>query len=201
MVLKSNGGKLPIGYVADFDGFDTETWFSENAMTNILSFSLVKKEYDISYDGDSFIVHRAAKGFPNMVFKPHRSGLHVYDPHDPRGVASYLFIETVESNKALFTRRQLDGADKVRNLQAGLAFPSDRDLMWALQSNMIKDWPLSVTDMRTGKKVYGKSIAMLKGKTVRSAPPVETNGIERNVQLQASFTRTGLSRVRKGYGE
>ena len=51
--------------------------------------------------------------------------------------------------------------------------------MWALQSNMIKDCPLLVTDMRTAKKVYGKSIAMPKGKTVRSAPPVvQQNFIE-----------------------
>ena len=81
-------------------------------------------------------------------------------------------METVESNKALFTQRQLDGAEKVRNLQAGLAFPSDRDMMWALQSHMIKDCPLSVMDMRVAEKEYGKSIAMLKGKAVRSAPPV-----------------------------
>jgi hypothetical protein len=51
MVLKSNGGSLPINEVADFEGFKRETWFSRNAMTNILSFSLVKSEYDITYDG------------------------------------------------------------------------------------------------------------------------------------------------------
>ena len=77
----------------------------------------MEKEYAISYDGDVFIVHRAAKGFPDMVFKPHNSGLHVYNPNDPRGVASYSFMEIVE--------RQLSNAEKVRNLQAGLAFPSD----------------------------------------------------------------------------
>jgi hypothetical protein len=122
MMLKSNRGMLPIGQVANFDGFKNEVWFSRDAITDILSFSLFEKEHDISYNGDAFIVHRAAHGFPDMVFKPHKSGLHVYDPHDPRGMASYSFMETVESNKALFTRQQLDGADKVCNLQAGLAF-------------------------------------------------------------------------------
>jgi hypothetical protein len=57
MVLKSNGGKLPINVVANFEGFKREMWFSRNAMTNILSFSLVKSEYDITYDGDAFIIH------------------------------------------------------------------------------------------------------------------------------------------------
>ena len=80
-------------------------------------------------------------------------------------------METVESNMALFSKRQLQDAMKVQDLRAGLAFPSDRDMTWALQSNIIKDCPLLVRDLRTATKVYGKSIAMLKGKTVRSAPP------------------------------
>ena len=178
MVLVSNGGRLPLSKVADFAGFETETWFSTDAMTNILSFRLVRCEYEISYDGHSFIIHRAVKGFPDMVFKPHNNGLYVYDPDDPRGMASrHCFMETVENNMALFSQRQIKDAIKVRNLQAGLAFPSDTDLKWALQSNVIKDCPLTVADLRTATTVYGKSIAMLKGKTVKSAPSVVRQNI------------------------
>ncbi len=57
-----------------------------------------------------------------MVFKPHKSGLHVYDPDDPRGLASHCFMKTVESNMLLFTKKQIHGANFARNLQAGLAF-------------------------------------------------------------------------------
>jgi hypothetical protein len=78
MILKSNGGILPINEVADFEGFKREMWFSRNAMTNILSFSLVKSEYIITYDGDAFIIHQVDKGYSDMVFKPHKSGLHVW---------------------------------------------------------------------------------------------------------------------------
>ncbi len=91
MVLKSIDGKLLINEVADFEGFKRQTWFLRNAMTNILSFSLVKSEYDINYDGDAFIIHWAAKGYSDIVFKPHKCGLHVYDPDDPRG--RYSFVE------------------------------------------------------------------------------------------------------------
>jgi hypothetical protein len=104
----------------------------DNQTTSILSFFLVKSEYDITYDGDAFIVHRAAKGYSDMVFKPHKSGLHVYDPDKPRGLASHCFMETVESNMLLFTKRQIHGANLVRNLQAGLAFPSNADMKWAI---------------------------------------------------------------------
>ena len=165
MVLKSNGGKLIIKEVADFEGFETETWFSRDTMTNIISFLLVKSEYDITYDRDAFIIHWAAKGFPDMVFQPHESGLHVYDPEDARGLVSYSFMETVESNMALFTKQQIHSANQVCTLQAGLAFLSDSDIVWALQSNMIKDCPLTAKDMRTAAMVWGRNSAMLKGKT------------------------------------
>jgi hypothetical protein len=172
MILKSNGGSLLINEVANFEGFKRETWFSRNAMTNILSFSLVKSEYNITYDRDAFIIHRAAKDYSDMVFKPHKSGLHMYDPDNSRGLASHCFMETVESNMSLFTKRQIYGGNLVRNLQAGLAFSSNADMKWAIQSNLIKDCLLTVKDMGMAIKVWGPSIAMLKGKTVRTTPPV-----------------------------
>ncbi len=119
MILKSNGGSLLINEVANFEGIKRETWFSRNAMTNILSFSLVKSEYHITYDRDAFIIHRATKGYSGMVFKPHKSGSHVYDPDDPRGLASHCFMETVDSNMSLFTKRQIHSVNLARNLQAG----------------------------------------------------------------------------------
>jgi hypothetical protein len=45
-------------------------------------------------------------------------------------------------------------------------------MKWAIQSNLIKDFPVTVKDMGTAIKVWGPSIAMLKGKTVRMTPPV-----------------------------
>jgi hypothetical protein len=84
MILKSNGGSLPINEVANFEGFKRETWFSRNAMTNILSFSLVKSEYDFTYDRDAFIIHWAVKGYSDRVFKPTRAGDMVFKPHKSR---------------------------------------------------------------------------------------------------------------------
>ena len=73
---------------------------------------------------------------------------------------------------SLFTKRQIHDANLARNLQAGLAFPSNADMKWAIQSNLIKDCPVTVKDMGMAIKVWGPSIAMLKGKTVRMTPPV-----------------------------
>ena len=75
--MKSNGDRLLVNEVADFEGFEKETWFLRDAMTNILSISLARKEYVITYDGEDFIIHRVSKGYLDMVFKPHKSGLHI----------------------------------------------------------------------------------------------------------------------------
>ena len=176
MQLRSNGGKLPINEIADCEGFDEAVWFSKTAMTNILSFARVKREYLITYEGDNFIIHWSSNGFPDMVFKPHPSGLHVYDPCDKRGLASFCFLETVDENKAMFTNKQVSSAEKARNLHAGLAFPSMSDYKWALQANLLRDCPVTVQDLSVALKIWGPSVAMMKGKTVcKTPPPVQQN--------------------------
>ncbi len=149
----------------------------EDAITNILSLSLVKREYSISYDGEDFIIHQAKHGYADMVFMPHPSGLHVHDPDDPWGHASYSFIETVEENMAMFTKHQIVNAKLARKLQAGMAYPSIPDLKWVVQSNQIKDCPVIAQDVNVALKIWGPSVALLKGKTVRCTPPVVVQDI------------------------
>jgi hypothetical protein len=151
--LDGNGGKMLINKIATYEGFDEAVWFSTKAMTNILSFARVKKEYRITYNGDYFIIHRKAKGFPDMVFKPHPSGLHIHDPYDKRGLASFCFLETVDESKAMFTNKQIISADKARNLHAGLAFLSMQDYKWALQANLLRDCPVTVQDLSVALKI------------------------------------------------
>ncbi len=163
--------------VADIDRFNKEVWYSEYAITNILSLSQVKREYSISYDGEDFIIHQAKHGYVDMVFKPHPSGLHVYDPDDPRGHASYSFIKTVDKNMAMFTERQIVNADLACKLQAGMAYPSIPDLKWVVQSNQIKNCPVTAQDVNVALKIWGPSVALLKGKPVRRMPPVVVQDI------------------------
>jgi hypothetical protein len=175
--LTSNRGNLLILEVADFEGFNIEVWYSEDAMTNILSLSLVKREYSISYDGEVFIIHQAKHGYADMVFKRHPSGLHVYDPDDPCSHASYSFVKTVKDNMAMFTKRQIVNAELACKLQAGMAYPSILDLKWVVQSNQIKDSPVTAQDVKVALKIWGPSVALLKGKTVRRTPPVVVQDI------------------------
>jgi hypothetical protein len=43
-----------------------------------------------------------------------------------------------------------------------------KDFKWVIQSNQIKDFPVTVQDIYGARKIWGKNIAALKGKTIRS---------------------------------
>jgi hypothetical protein len=106
------------------------------------------------------------------LFKEHPNGLHVFDPRQ----ADFAFIETMESNMQLFSKRQVARADKARSLYASLGFPSQKDFMWILRSNQIKDCPVTVEDAMAAYKIWRPSVAALKGKTVRKKlEPVKTD--------------------------
>jgi hypothetical protein len=48
--------------------------------------------------------------------------------------------------------------------------------MWILRSNQIKDSPVTVEDAMAAFKIWGPSVAALKGKTVRKRPePIKTD--------------------------
>ena len=81
-----------------------------------MSLAVVKREYEVRYNGDVFIIHCERHGYSDIVFKPHASGLHFLDTNDPRSVASYAFVETVVENMSLFTKRQIASANQARNL-------------------------------------------------------------------------------------
>ncbi len=136
----------------------------------------MKKQCKVTYDSEeeSFLVHRETTRLPNLLFKKHGNGLHFFDPR----TASFTFVETVESNMQLFSKRQVAWADKARSLYASLGFPSRQDFLWILRFNQIKDCPVTVEDAMAACKIWGPSIAALKGKTeCRQPEPVNSDTV------------------------
>ena len=80
MTVQGSGGTLDITHIARLKGYTSKPWFSKEAITNILSFKNMIKKYRITYDSNDemFVVHRKESGPPNMEFRMHSSGLHVY---------------------------------------------------------------------------------------------------------------------------
>ena len=100
------------------------------------------------------------------------SALHVLDINDPRSQESYAFVETVADNMQMFTKREIADGNLARDLQAVLGYPSNGDLKWIIQANYLKDNPVRTRDVDVALKIYGPSVALLKGKTVRQTAPV-----------------------------
>jgi hypothetical protein len=174
LILKSNVGKLIAHHIADVVDYDEPVWFSKKAITNIFMLKNMKKQYRVTYNSSekTSLVHRKAAGLPNLLLKEHRNGLHFFDPRQ----ADFAFIDMVESNMRLYSKRQVVHADKACSLYASLGFPSQKDFMWILRSNQIKDSPVMVKDAMVAYKIWGPSVAALKGKTVRKRPePVKTD--------------------------
>ncbi len=176
LTLKSNGGELIVYHIANVTDYDEPVWFSKKAIANIFALKIMKKQYKVTYDSseESFLVHCKAAGLPNLLFKEHANGLHFFDPRQ----VDFAFVETVESNMQLFSKRQVARADKACSLYASLRFPSKQDFLWILRFNQIKDCPVMVEDAMAAYKIWGPSVAALKGKTVRKKPePVKTETV------------------------
>jgi hypothetical protein len=174
LILKSNGGKLIAHHIANIADYNEPVWFSKKAITNIFMLKNMKKQYRVTYNSleETFLVHCKAAGLPNLLFEEHGNGLHFFDPRQ----ADFAFVKTVESNMRLYSKWQVVCADKACSLYASLGFPSRKDFMWILRSNQIKDSPVTVEDAIVALKIWGPSVAALKGKTVRNRPePVKTD--------------------------
>jgi hypothetical protein len=174
LILKSNGGELIAHHIANVADYDEPVWFSKKAITNIFMLKNMKKQYKVTYDSseETFLVYREAAGLSNLLFKEHGNGFHFFDPRQ----ADFAFVNTVESHMQLHSKRQVARMDKARSLYASLGFPSRKDFMWILRSNQIKNSPVTVEDVMVAHKIWGPSVAALKGKTVRKRPePIKTD--------------------------
>jgi hypothetical protein len=174
---------MKVHQIADIGRGQLPVWFSKRAITNILSLKEVVKTYRVIYDSSdsAFFVLREDIGLPNMIFKMHSSGLHYYDPSREE----FSFVVTVEDTMAPFNKRQILGADKARTFNACLAFPSLPDYKWILRSGQVDECPVSMEDVEIAQKIWGPSIAALKGKTVRTkAVPVKTDIVQVPVEIR-----------------
>ena len=80
------------------------------------------------------------------------------------------FTTLVSDLKKSFTRREIAGADKARMLYKSLGMPSYTQFISMLNSNRIKNCPVTAADVTRALHIYGPDIATLKGKTARVKP-------------------------------
>ena len=76
--------------------------------------SNVIQQYQVTYDSEDrmFIVHREAKGKPNIEFRMHKSGLHYYDLTGNQSLYTTKLTKDFNQMKKYFTQlQQLQDSD------------------------------------------------------------------------------------------
>jgi hypothetical protein len=66
--------------------------------------------------------------------------------------------------------REIDLADKARDLYRKLGRPSQQQFEDILKQNLIRNCPVTVDDAKRALLIYGPDLATLKGKTTRGQP-------------------------------
>jgi hypothetical protein len=169
----TNGGiqiNSEIGTVRNFG----DVWFNPASLANILSMSAVSKVCRITMDTsveNALHVHRANGTI--MTFKEFKSGLYYYDAaavqdnHSSQQVDAYLFLNTVASKKAQYTRREIEGAENARKLHRLIGDPSEKDYDDILQNNRVRNCPLTADDAKRALNIWGPAVHALEGKMVK----------------------------------
>ena len=172
--LQSNGGIISTNWMGKHRQHHFWCWYDDEAISNVISLGKIRESgrFHVSYDFDKgiFTLTNLQTG-QETFFHMNEVGLHV-TPLNPQAVS---MLTTVEANKALYTKRQIAGAEKARALYQVIGYPSLRDFLHLLQTNQIKNCPVTVEDVKICQKIYGPDVYALKGKTVRHKPRVVIN--------------------------
>lgn len=85
-------------------------------------------------------------------------------------VGDHAMIETVKSNMARYTKREIAGADKARLLLGKMGFPSVQNAIEIATRG--SNFDVTARDFAVANNIYGTDIATLKGKTRKMATVV-----------------------------
>ena len=156
-----------------------EVWYNPNSMVNILSFAEVSARFRVTLDtadSNEFIVHLDDGSV--MCFREVDSGLYMLT-HNSTNTAvnhySSTFITLVDDLKSLYTKRELEGAERTRKLCHHINMPNYKKFMRLIEANYFRNNPVTVDDVKRALHIYGPDTAYLQGKTTRKkSPPIMT---------------------------
>jgi hypothetical protein len=183
----TNAGSKLIRKEADVVGAGT-VWFDPDALANILSFGLLSDKFRITYDNeveDAFCVY-----LPSGMIKFTRQddGLYRFRLPDeylgrqckssekhyghaivPKGLPCHQ-VTTRAENRKNYTERQYERAKRARDFYHSVGTPMLGKFKALLRSNMVSDCPITYEDVCIAEKIFGPSVAKLKGKSTRKTP-------------------------------
>ncbi|GFH56607.1 hypothetical protein CTEN210_13083 [Chaetoceros tenuissimus] len=174
----SNGGSLDYTKSGNVKVLPKiKAYVNSNSLANILGFCDVVDNYSVTFDSrndDYFVVHVTET--EGMRFKRLANGLYGFDtsadklePLLPDTHTS--FFSTVSKNKEYFSRQEIEGAEKARELQGQVGWPSDQQFKEALsgKGQAFINAPVTPDDVTRAAAIHGgMAEPLLMGKMTRT---------------------------------
>lgn len=156
LTVYTNGGTQVSTLVGDLNNFGP-VWYNPASLANILSLAEVRLKCCVTMETAieaAMLVHKLDGSV--MKFHEYQTGLYYHDVAVERkkvsnnDVIDYSFVNTVAGNKERFHRREIEGADRARELYKKIGRPSQKQFEHILSSNIIRNCPLSRWTMPDG---------------------------------------------------
>jgi hypothetical protein len=158
-----------IDKIADLPGYPEPIWYHEKGIANVLSLSRVSKFFPITYNNiDGFVIHKP-DGRKHR-FQESSHGLFYLDPSD----SGTMLVMTVNEKKSAYSDRDVQKAQLARKIQHILGHPSTKQFLQIIEGNHLPNCPIGKEDIIAAEDIFGKSVAGLKGKTMRQKPTTVT---------------------------
>ncbi|KAG7373108.1 hypothetical protein IV203_033832 [Nitzschia inconspicua] len=148
-------------------GYPEPVWYHPDGIANILSLRNLSKHYRITMDSavsNGLRLHKPDGS--TFDFFPSETGLYHVDSklfgshHD-----MWSFVTTVKDRAAVYTKRQLEEAQRARRMQNIIMHPSDQQLS-DVAIHHLRGCPVTKHSIRVASDVFGPNLGSLKGKTV-----------------------------------
>lgn len=136
-----------------------DVYIDKEMEMNIIAFSDCIENGSIMYYNDEDIFVWTTSDSDSLVFR-NKAKLYVWD----NGDHAYINSSTVEENKRLFTKKEQMAARDAREFLRRLGYPAPYRVAEMIRKGYVL--PISTRDLINAEAIYGKPIAMLKGKTV-----------------------------------
>eukprot|EP00984_Skeletonema_dohrnii_P033562 scaffold30483_cov78-Skeletonema_dohrnii-CCMP3373.AAC.1 len=151
-------------------------WLDRLGIANVISLRTLEKLYRVTYDSrlhqGSFICE-TPEG--NITFRRcAETGFPYIDLDEHADNSAVLLVQTVRQNYEGFTRIEVEKAIAARRAQALTGHPSEptmkREVSRTDSHSLFRDCPVSSKDITNANRIFGPSLPIVKGKTVRKRP-------------------------------
>ena len=159
-------------------------WFDPQAMTNVLSFGNIAKQYPIQYLQESDTFQVQLSDCINIFGNEKVDNLYILEGNQPQEespkppssqekvsqVQVTSHVQTIEENAKFLTPKEIAQANVAKWLVHMLGYPLVVNLKTIIKMNVIGDNPIAKSNVKLMECLFRPDIPTIKGKTTREHP-------------------------------